>query len=107
MRQTKFLVPSLLPLMVPLICGALQAQPRQPSDKARISGRVTNPTGETLRRAVVRLLGRETYKQTVDANGAFTLEGIAPDAYVLIVQRTGYSAQKYGASTPLIRDCYN
>ncbi len=103
MRETKLLVR----LLLLFICGAAQAQTPQPPVKARVSGRVTNPTGETLRRAVVRLLGKESYKQTVDANGGFALEGIAPGSYVLIVQRTGYSAQKYGASTPLIRDCFN
>ncbi len=90
-------------LSIFLMCAAAFAQPTP----ARVSGRVVDQSGNAVRRATMKLLGPQTYTQLSDDNGMFAIDNVTPGRYSLIAQRPGYSTQKYGAATPLIRDCAN
>jgi protocatechuate 3,4-dioxygenase beta subunit len=89
-----------------LIAGAVAAQQVEAPKTARVTGRVVSESGEPVRRAAVKLLGRINPTQSTDGEGAFVFENVPAGAYVLIALRRGYSVQKYGATTPLVRDCY-
>jgi len=90
-------------LSIFLMCAAAFAQPKP----ARISGRVVDQSGNPVRRATVKLLGGQTYTQLSDDNGVFAIDNVTPGSYSLVALRPGYSTQKYGAATPLVRDCAN
>jgi protocatechuate 3,4-dioxygenase beta subunit len=88
-----------------LLIATLLSATAWPQQPARVAGRVLTQSGDPIRRAMVRLFGVGSYTQTSDENGAFAIENVTPGRYTLMAQRTGFSTQKYGASTPLIRDC--
>lgn len=102
------------PLLL-LLAGALAAQPptATPTEpkKIRLEGRVTNTTGEPIRKAAVSL-GPNTpnqpnnpdptpsYTDVTDETGRFSFEDVRPGAYQLRAERSGYVTQRYGARTP-------
>ena len=76
--------------------------------KIRLEGRVTNTSGEPLRKATVRLQsnagtpnapGNTSYSEPVDDEGNFTIEDVRPGSYQLLAERNGYIPQRYGART--------
>ncbi len=90
--------------------------PQNPADpqaaekkKIRLEGQVLSKSGDTVRRATVRLqpapqggqvivMGQQTgYSETADASGKFVFEDVAPGRYTLIAEKTGFVAQRYGA----------
>ncbi len=89
-------------LLLSAVAVAQQADTRR---VARVSGRVVNQSGEPVRRAVVKLLGKAFYTQTANAEGIFVLDKIEPGAYSLVVFGSGYAVQKYGAEGPLVQHC--
>ena len=73
--------------------------------KVHVEGSVVDPDGSPLADAHVTLLGvTEQLKQITDANGKFAFDA-APEVYNLMVERTGFAAQKYGARGPLEDSC--
>ena len=94
-------------LIASLLGAAALAQQAQAPKNARVVGRLVSQSGDPVRRATVKLLGTVTYTQTSDDNGLFLLESVEPGSYALVAVRIGFSPQKYGAATPLTRDCEN
>lgn len=69
-----------------------------------VEGKVSNPlTGSPVRKALVRIGKDPTdsrYQTTTDANGRYSISGIAPGRYHLWVQRPGLLPTVYGARGP-------
>lgn len=88
---------------------AIQAEVVKPEDRGTIQGVVLNAlTGEPLRKATVRLnrvveggRGGPGFQSVLgamtDAAGQYTIAGIEPGRYRLLVERTGFVGQQYGA----------
>jgi large repetitive protein len=69
-----------------------------------VEGKVSNPlTGSPVRKALIRI-GKDAidsrYQATTDANGRYSISGIAPGKYHLWVQRPGLLPTVYGARGP-------
>src|SRR5579862_739281 len=93
-----------------LMLGALawaQQAPQTGQKTSRASGQVVDQRGEPVRGATVKLFGKSVYTQTTDDKGAFSFDTVESGTYALAAQRNGYAAQKYGATTPFVRDCPN
>jgi len=85
-------------LVLSIFCVPLTAQ----APRASIEGRVTNLSGDPLRKASVHLqymeptgpnvfqIGQVNFGATTDADGNFVFEALAAGKYMLSVDRTGY-----------------
>jgi protocatechuate 3,4-dioxygenase beta subunit len=76
-----------------------------PNKTASISGTVFSATtGAPLRKAEVTVRGGEekvpSRAATTDQNGHFSIEGILPGEYNIVVQHTDYVLQRYGQDKP-------
>jgi hypothetical protein len=92
-----------------LMAAVCFAQPAP--ENSAITGRVVSAaTGAPLKKASVWLEsftpsrgvnnGPTVPPVTTDADGRFTLAGLAPGSYLLLAKRNGYLDQGYGAATP-------
>jgi hypothetical protein len=89
---------------------AAEQPPVKPEERCTIEGTVTaTATGEPLRKA--NLILRRTnpgpgggqsmsYAAVSDASGHFTIADIDPGKYFLMVARSGFVSQQYGAKSP-------
>jgi hypothetical protein len=76
---------------------------------ARVEGHVLDQAGQPVRKATVRLTGNPppvngratrstTYVEVTDANGAFTVDQLAPGSYILSAQKPGYTPVRNGTA---------
>jgi hypothetical protein len=88
-------------LLGAMLCCAVQAQePAQPTPltapvaAATLHGHVADPTGALIPQATVAILnsaGQTVKSATTDAVGGYTITGLAPNAYTVLVTATGFS----------------
>jgi protocatechuate 3,4-dioxygenase beta subunit len=101
--------------LIVLLVASQGGSAQQAVEKARIEGQVTNPAGEPLKKAAVRLQSMfsapatsapgtpaampTSYTSESDAAGNFVFEEIEPGRYTLSAERAGYIRSSYGART--------
>jgi iron complex outermembrane receptor protein len=76
-------------MMLPFLAAAQQ------SGTATVSGNALDPTGSAVRNATVVVTNESTNqvsKETTDAQGHFSVAGLAPDSYTVEVSASGFSA---------------
>jgi protocatechuate 3,4-dioxygenase beta subunit len=78
------------------------AQQYKPEDMGTVSGTVVNAlTGEPVRRATLRLAGRDVpgdASATSDASGRFTIRDVRPGNYRLTASHSSFSSAPYSAA---------
>ena len=91
----KLLIMAFSLILVP-IAGAIQASPPEQASTPSIQGKVLKePDGQPIRKANVQLYGRKrptgsNYSAISDAQGQFTIDGVQPGQYVVVVERPGF-----------------
>ena len=91
----KLLIMAFSLILVP-IAGAIQARPPEQASTPSIQGKVLKePDGQPIRKANVQLYGRKrptgsNYSAISDAQGQFTIDGVQPGQYVVVVERPGF-----------------
>lgn len=91
----KLLIMAFSLFLVPIAC-AIQASPAEQASTPSIQGKVLEePEGQPIRKANVQLYGRErptgsNYSAISDAQGQFTIDGVKPGQYVVVVERPGF-----------------
>ena len=89
----KLLIMAFSLILVPIAC-AIQASP--PEQAPSIQGKVLlEPEGQPIRKANVQLYGRNrptgsSYSAISDGQGQFTIDGVQPGQYVVVVERPGF-----------------
>lgn len=85
-----------------------QAEPAKPQTPASIEGQVLNAsTGEPLRKANVTLMPSQPAPESgpsstsTDANGQFSMTGVAPGTYRLMASRNGFVGSEFGSRGPM------
>jgi len=82
-------------ILVPIAC-AIQASPPEQASTPTIQGKVLEePEGPPIRKANVQLYGRKSptvsnYSAISDVQGQFTIDGVQPGQYVVVVERPGF-----------------
>src|SRR5262245_20189266 len=97
-------------LVLSITTPALAASPERPSTDARplvahrvavITGKATdNETGAPIPNAQVTVNGLPRVGTTTDANGNFTIRGLAAGAYTLRATRLGYAPREVSVDVP-------
>jgi protocatechuate 3,4-dioxygenase beta subunit len=101
---TLFLGGAPLYAQLPGLPGMPRDAAAQKAGTAQLSGRVLGAeSGRPLRRATVRAMSegmREPRSATTDAQGRWTIKGLAPGKYTLTVTKGGYVTLSYGQKRP-------
>ncbi|OLE47258.1 MAG: hypothetical protein AUG46_07060 [Acidobacteria bacterium 13_1_20CM_3_58_11] len=91
----KLLITAFSLILVPIAC-AIQASPPEQASTPSIQGKVLEePEGPPIRKANVQLYGRKSptvsnYSAISDVQGQFTIDGVQPGQYVVVVERPGF-----------------
>ena len=91
----KLLITAFSLILVPIAC-AIQASPPEQASTPTIQGKVLEePEGPPIRKANVQLYGRKSptvsnYSAISDVQGQFTIDGVQPGQYVVVVERPGF-----------------
>ncbi len=91
----KLLIMAFSLILVPIAC-AIQATPPEQASTPSIQGKVLEePEGPPIRKANVQLYGRKrptgsSYSAISDVQGQFTIDGVQPGQYVVVVERPGF-----------------
>ncbi|MGH9592326.1 MAG: carboxypeptidase regulatory-like domain-containing protein [Bryobacteraceae bacterium] len=91
----------------PIAFAQNQTQPDADKKTIRLEGHVLSVTGESVRKATVRLQGNSAvqggqlrpsaYTESTDTAGKFVFEDVAEGNYTLSAEKAGFVTQRYGA----------